>query len=106
MKRSNEMISETTNMTIEEAAEIGALLLNGGAGDLRRRRPQATVADRSCLAQRPRGRTPKTSTRRSGAGVRQREEERTRLALWGVGQRRAGDVHLPTPWRSQRLFAG
>jgi hypothetical protein len=29
---SSEMISETTNMTIEEAAEIGALLLNGGAG--------------------------------------------------------------------------
>src|SRR5215203_2106832 len=26
------MISETTNMTIEEAAEIGALLLNGAAG--------------------------------------------------------------------------
>jgi hypothetical protein len=29
---SSEMISETTNMSIEEAAEIGALLLNGGAG--------------------------------------------------------------------------
>src|SRR5215212_9189369 len=43
------MISETTkNMTIEEAAEIGALLLNGGAGQISDdgdpKRPWLTVA--------------------------------------------------------------
>jgi hypothetical protein len=60
------MIGESTNTTIEEAAEMGALLLNGGVGrisdDGDPKRPWLF------LAQRLRERTPKTPTRRSGAG--------------------------------------